>query len=114
MSDQMELTLDEAPALGTPVTDEGEAALMQAEYGIVLNKILNLCHEVSVPVAIAACVSAGFCISAGYASTAEEARNYLALCFRDADQKLEEAIAQRMAANGGNTEPVPGMVGGEN
>lgn len=89
------LILDEPRKLGEPITDEAEQALMAQEYKLLLNKLLSACGGASVPVAVAAAVSAAFCIAVEGASSVDEARNYLRSCWHDAEAKLEQALEMK-------------------
>lgn len=92
--------------LGTPVTDPAEANLMQAEYGLLLNKVLSACNETHPGVAIAACISAGFCIAvdATPVESKDSARRYLESCIADAFASIDRAFeAKAGAANGNDT-----------
>jgi hypothetical protein len=100
MTDDNTLTLDKPLDLCDPVTDPTEAQLMTAEYGLLLNKILTACNGTSTPVAAAACMSAAFCTALAGNSSAEDVVKYLSACFHDCLEKVPEAVAQRMTANG--------------
>lgn len=95
--------------LGEPVTDEAEASLMQAEYGLLLNKIIPVCEGTQPGVAIAATISAGFCIAVDHTPIAdkESARKYLEACVADAFAALDRAFEMKAGAENGDASAQP-------
>jgi len=89
--------------LGEPITDPTEASLMQQEYALLLNKILNVCNETNPGVAIAATISAGFCIAVDCTpvEAKDSARKYLEGCIADAFASLDKAFEAKAGAEDG-------------
>lgn len=98
------LVLDEAQPLGTPITDPTEANLAQAEYQLLLNKLLVACNGTRADVGIACAMSAAFCMAVDSGADMESARDYLRRCYHDAEAQLEHAFSMKAqligAANG--------------
>ena len=90
--------------LGEPVTDETEAQLMQAEYALLLNKVLQSCNGTAPGVAIAACISAAFCIVADNTpvSNSAQATRYLESCVADAFAGLKRAFEAKAGEENGD------------
>jgi hypothetical protein len=97
------LVIEEAPLLGTPVVDPTEAQLMQAEYGVLMNKLLNACDGMQPGVAIAASISAAFCVAVDCTKVEHKqvARKYLEGCFADALAQLDNAFSKKAGAENG-------------
>lgn len=90
--------------LGEPVTDPTEAQLMQAEYSLLLNKLINACDGTNPGVAIAATLSAGFCIAVDCTplESKDSARKYLEGCIADAFASLDRAFEAKAGAENGD------------
>jgi hypothetical protein len=95
---------DAIATLGEPVTDATEASLMQAEYGLLLNKVIGTCDGTQPAVAIAACISAAFCVAvdATPVESADSAKRYIQACLADAFASIDRAFAAKAGASNGD------------
>lgn len=83
---------------------EQELADLNAEYQVLLVKLLNDCNQMTPTVSMAALFSAAGCIAV-QTMTQEDAKKYLAKCGMDVILRLPEAYAQVKQGsdtNGGN------------
>lgn len=88
--------------LGEPVTDATEAQLMQAEYSLLLNKVIGVLQGTQPAVAIAAAISAAFCVAVDATPFGQKdsANRYLQSCLADAFDSLEKAFAAKAREEG--------------
>lgn len=68
-----------------------EVADLDAEYALLLHKILDACGECTPTVAAAAAASAAGCIVVNSITNEDEGKKYLNTCFYDVLQRLPEA-----------------------
>jgi len=72
-----------------------DIAVMEAEYGILLRKMLNNCNGANPRVAMAALIGAAGSISVQVCETELVARSYLYACVQDVGDKLSGAFKQK-------------------
>jgi len=91
---KLDLISETAPEELSPM----DVAVMQAEYGILVNKLLNACHGANPRVAMAALLGATGSIAVQSSANEMIARNYMFACVNDVVAQLAPAFKQKIQA----------------